>query len=242
MKTVYQIVIAILIFSLIMVCSIVMVNAAEPSAPASGPVRATGLRSSDLPPDIFNESCDGGASCPGRNFTDMPPAKHWAHLPIDWAVTHQITSGTSETTFSPGAGCTRAQAVTFLWRAAGSPEPQSSYCPFRDVSAGAYYRKAVIWAKEKGITSGTTATTFSPKQVCQRAQIITFLWRAKGSPAPHSATLPFVDVDAGAYYHDAVAWALEKKITNGTSAASFSPYAACIRAQIVTFLYHASRS
>ncbi len=123
------------------------------------------------------EPCDGGDSCPGNIFTDMPAKGNWAHDVIDWAIVNKITSGTSATTFSPNAGCTRAQVVTFLWRTAGSPEPTSTSNPFTDVKAGAYYEKAVLWAAETGVTAGTSATTFSPDATCTRAQVVTFLYR-----------------------------------------------------------------
>ena len=155
-----------------------------------------------------------------------------------WAAEEGITSGTDAVHFSPNVTCTRAQAVTFLWRAAGSPEPKSNVMPFEDVAAEAYYYKAVLWAVENGITKGTSATTFSPDADCTRAQIVTFLWRAQKSPAAIGVN-PFTDVAADAYYVDAVLWAVEEKVTNGTSATTFSPDADCTRAQIVTFLYRA---
>ena len=157
---------------------------------------------------------------------------------VEWAVENGITTGTSDTTFSPDMTCTRAQAVTFLWRAAGSPEPKSNVMPFEDVAAEAYYYKAVLWAVENGITKGTSDTTFSPDADCTRAQIVTFLWRAQKSPAAIGVN-PFTDVAADAYYVDAVLWAVEEKVTKGTSETTFSPDADCTRAQIVTFLYRA---
>ena len=183
-----------------------------------------------------NLPCDGVESCPGNKFTDMPAKGNWAHDPIDWAIVTGVTSGTSETTFSPNAGCTRAQVVTFLWRAAGSPEPTSTNNPFTDVTGG-YYYKAVLWAVENNITSGTSATTFSPNSTCTRAQIVTFLWRFEGSPAPKTTNNPFTDVKPGSYYEKAVLWASETGVTAGTSATTFSPDATCTRAQVVTFLY-----
>ena len=157
-----------------------------------------------------------------------------------WAVGEGITSGTTATTFSPDAACTRAQIVTFLWRAAGSPAPKSSVNPFTDVKADAYYYDAVLWAVENGITAGTTATTFSPDATCTRAHIVTFLWRAQESPAAKGVN-PFTDVAADAYYADAVLWAVENGITSGTSDCTFSPDADCTRAQIVTFLYRSAK-
>ena len=151
-----------------------------------------------------------------------------------WAVEQGITSGTSDTTFSPNASCTRAQMVTFLWRANGSPKADGAN-PFTDVSADAYYYDAVLWAVKEGITSGTSATTFAPDMTVTRGQTVTFLWRANGSPAVSGSN--FGDVAADAYYASAVAWAVSEGVTSGTSATTFSPDAACTRAQIVTFLF-----
>ena len=173
-----------------------------------------------------------------NSFTDVP-ANAWFADAVNWAVNSGITTGTSATTFSPNAACTRAQAVTFLWRAAGSPAPESRTNPFTDVKPGDYYYDAVLWAVEQKITNGTSATTFSPDADCTRAQIVTFLWRSQGAPKVASAN-PFVDVAADAYYAEAVLWAVKNGITNGTSEAEFSSGADCTRAQIVTFLYRAS--
>ena len=180
--------------------------------------------------------CDG-VNCPGKAFTDMPEKGNWAHDPIDWAVSNEITNGTSASTFSPEEGCTRAQVVTFLWRAAGQPDPASSTNPFTDVKPGAYYYNAVLWAVEKGITNGTSDTTFGPDETCTRAQIVTFLWRYEGQPTPTSTNNPFADVKPSAYFGSAVLWAVESDITNGTSATTFDPEDTCTRAQVVTFLY-----
>ena len=168
-------------------------------------------------------------------FVDVPGNAYYADA-VSWAVANGITSGTTATTFSPNASCTRAQAVTFLWRAAGSPEPASTRNPFTDVKSSAYYYKAVLWAVEKGITVGTTDTTFSPNATCTRAQIVTFLWRDSGSEAVQTA-VPFEDVKRGMYYYNAVTWAVKNGITSGTTATTFSPNNDCTRAQIVTFLY-----
>lgn len=154
-----------------------------------------------------------------------------------WAVENGITNGTSATTFSPANPCTRAQMATFLWRAAGSPEPVGASNPFVDVAADAYYAKAVQWAYEQGITGGTSATTFSPDDTCTRGQMATFLWRDAGSPAMSADRVPFVDVSADVYYATAVEWAYEEGVTSGTSATTFSPNDPCTRAQMVTFLY-----
>lgn len=155
---------------------------------------------------------------------------------VDWAVENGVTSGISDTLFAPAKTCTRAQVVTFLWRAAGSPEPTKTENPFTDVKSDAYYYKAVLWALEKGITSGTSATTFAPENVVSRAQVVTFQWRMADS-AKANGTNNFTDVPADSYYKDAVQWAAEKGITSGTSATTFAPNAGCTRGQIVTFLY-----
>ena len=170
-----------------------------------------------------------------QHFTDVPTGAYYADA-VKWAVAEGITSGTSPTTFSPNNGCTRAQMVTFLWRAAGSPEPESDYGPFRDVPKDAYYRKAVLWAAGEGITSGTSATTFSPNATVTRAQTVTFLWRWEGEPEADQRS-GFRDVPTGQYYSEAVSWAVEAGITTGTGTTTFSPGQTCTRAQIVTFLW-----
>lgn len=170
-----------------------------------------------------------------QHFTDVPAGAYYADA-VKWAVAEGITSGTSPTTFSPNNGCTRAQMVTFLWRAAGCPEPESDYEPFRDVPKDAYYRKAVLWAAGEGITSGTSAATFSPNATVTRAQTVTFLWRWEGEPEADQRS-GFRDVPAGQYYSEAVSWAVEAGITNGTGTTTFSPGQTCTRAQIVTFLW-----
>ena len=174
---------------------------------------------------------------PANPFTDVPEGQYY-YEPVLWAVNHepQITNGTSPTTFSPEATCTRGQVVTFLWRAKGEPEPESTVNPFSDVPSDAYYYKAVLWANENGITNGTSKTTFSPNDPCTRAHVVTFLWRSEGEPKAGSMN-PFSDVPAGQYYTDAVLWAVSKDITNGTSPTTFSPNNPCTRGQIVTFLY-----
>ena len=174
---------------------------------------------------------------PAENpFTDIRESAYY-HDPVLWAVANNVTNGTSASTFSPEEGCTRAQVVTFLWRAAGKPDPASSESPFSDVKEGAYYYNAVLWAVENGITNGTSDKTFSPDETCTRAQIVTFLWRYEGQPAPTGTSNPFADVKPSAYFGSAVLWAVEKGITNGTSATTFDPEDTCTRAQVVTFLY-----
>ncbi|ADZ84851.1 S-layer homology domain-containing protein [Cellulosilyticum lentocellum] len=168
-------------------------------------------------------------------FVDVADSAYY-HDAVLWATEKGITSGTTGTTFSPDKICTRAQAVTFLWRAEGSPEPASANCPFTDVSADDYYYKAVLWAVEKGIVKGTSPTTFSPNDTVTRSQSMTFLWRAAGETTSISAN-PFADVSKDAYYYNAVLWAVEKDITKGTSDTAFSPDGGCTRAQIITLLY-----
>ena len=168
-------------------------------------------------------------------FVDVATGSYYEEA-VDWAVENGITKGTTATTFSPNATCTRAQAVTFLWRAAGSPEPETRTMPFTDVPVGSYYYDAVLWAVENCITMGTSDTTFSPNMTCSRAQIVAFLWRSEKSPAAGTAN-PFADVKSDAYYANAVLWAVKENITKGTTNTTFSPNADCTRAQIVTFLY-----
>lgn len=170
-------------------------------------------------------------------FVDVKEGAYYYDAVL-WAVEQKITSGTSATTFSPDASCTRAQMVTFLWRAAGSPKVENGKNPFTDVQADAYYYDAVLWAVEKGVTSGTSATTFSPDATVTRGQTVTFLYRNAGSPEV-SGTMPFTDVEADAYYAKAVQWAVHQKITTGTSETTFHPMSDCTRGQIVTFLYRA---
>ena len=179
--------------------------------------------------------------CISSQFTDMPAFDNWAHPGIDWAVYNNITNGTSTTTFSPGKGCTRGQVVTFLWRAAGCPEPESLETPFKDLKPGAFYEKAVAWAVEEQITAGTSATQFSPDSTCTRGQIVTFLWRFKGAPEAVSEGTQFVDLKPGAFYEKAVSWAAETNVTAGTDETHFSPDKTCTRAQVVTFLHRAQK-
>ncbi len=171
---------------------------------------------------------------PGKTgFTDVSASAYYADA-VAWAVSQGITTGTSATTFSPDASCTRGQIVTFLWRAAGSPSPKGT-SSFADVPAESYYAQAVAWAVENGITNGTGEGTFSPDTPCDRSQSVTFLFRALGGKTAGDAA--FSDVPAGSYYASAVAWAAEQGITTGTSSTTFSPNDTCTRGQIVTFLY-----
>ena len=172
---------------------------------------------------------------PENPFVDVS-ANAYYYDAVLWAVENGITDGTGDgTTFSPDAPCTRAQIVTFLWRAAGCPEPKS-LSSFADVPAESYYAKAVAWAVENGITTGTGDGKFSPDATCTRAQAMAFIWRSQKSVAPDGVN-SFTDVAADAYYANAVQWAVENGITGGTTATTFSPNASCTRAQIVTFLY-----
>ena len=172
-------------------------------------------------------------------FVDVATGSYYEDA-VDWAVENGITKGTDDTHFSPDGICTRAQAVTFLWRTAGSPEPETRTMPFTDVPVGSYYYDAVLWAVENGITKGTSDTTFSPDATCSRAQIVTFLWRYEKSPAAGTAN-PFADVKSTAYYAGAVLWAVKEDITKGTTNTTFSPNADCTRAQIVTFLWRCKK-
>ena len=172
-------------------------------------------------------------------FVDVATGSYYEDA-VDWAVGNGITQGTDATHFSPDGICTRAQAVTFLWRAAGSPKPETRTMPFTDVPAGSYYYDAVLWAVENDITKGTSDTTFSPNMTCTRAQIVAFLWRSEKSPAAGTAN-PFADVKSTAYYADAVLWAVKENITRGTTNTTFSPDADCTRSQIVTFLWRCKK-
>ena len=168
-------------------------------------------------------------------FYDVPNGAYFCEA-VKWAVDKGITNGLSDTMFGPYESCTRAQIVTFLWRAAGSPEPKAA-SSFTDVPANAYYAKAVAWAVENGITNGMTATMFAPDATCTRGQSVTFLYRALKGTASGSAN--FTDVKSDAFYADAINWAVANNVTNGTSNTTFSPNADCTRAEIVTFLYRA---
>lgn len=191
---------------------------------------------------------DGKPENPDPSADDNPPlpffvdvqAGDYFYDAVLWATKKGITSGTDALRFSPGAPCTRAQIVTFLWRAAGSPEPKQAH-RFTDVSLNSYYAKAVAWAVGNGITGGTSGTAFSPDVACTRAQAAAFLWREAGSPEPKNAA-SFTDVATDNYYAKAVAWAMENGITDGMSGTTFSPDAYCTRAQIVTFLYRGAQT
>lgn len=173
---------------------------------------------------------------PENPFVDVEEGKFY-FTPVLWAVEEDVTTGTSATTFDPNKDCTRAQVVTFLWRAAGEPEPSSTEHPFTDLNEKAFYYKAVLWAVENEITNGLTATTFGPGEECTRGQVVTFLHRFAGKPAPESLDHPFADVKENAFYYNAMLWAVENSITNGISKTEFAPGNTCTRGQIVTFLF-----
>ena len=175
-------------------------------------------------------------------FDDVRDPSKFYYEPVYWAVNHepQVTNGATPTTFNPDGACTRGHVVTFLWRAAGEPAPTSSNNPFTDLKDGAFYYTAVLWAVEKGITTGASKTTFAPGKPCTRGQIVTFLWRFKNSPEPTTTENPFGDVSEEAFYYKAVLWAVENNVTSGTGKGKFSPNNTCTRGQVVTFLYRAS--
>ena len=175
---------------------------------------------------------------PGNPFTDVPVDSFY-EAPVLWALENGITTGASETSFNPNGQCLRAQVVTFLHRAAENPQPASAANPFTDVKPTDFFYKPVLWAVEEGITNGVSATEFGSYAVCNRAAVVTFLWRAAGSPEPTSTTPPFTDVKTTDFFYKPVLWAIENGITNGISATEFGPTADCNRAQVVTFLYRA---
>lgn len=195
-------------------------------------------RSGNWPSSIFQDY--GGnltwqATGSKNPFRDLNSDSYY-YFPVQWAAEEGITAGVASDRFDPYGNCTRAQVVTLLWRTAGCPEPKGT-ASFVDVPAGKYYAKAVAWAVENGITYGVSADRFDPNGTCTRGQIVTFLWRAAGSPAPQNGYNPFSDVYAGSYYEEAVLWAVENGITYGTSSTAFSPKDTCTRGQIVTFLF-----
>ena len=181
------------------------------------------------------DRCDATRMTP---FNDVVESSFY-ETPVAWAVEQGITNGISATDFGSNNTCNRAQVVTFLWRAAGCPEPTSMENPFTDVQVGSFYEKPVLWAVENGITNGVSATLFGPNDPCNRASVVTFLWRAAGKPTPESTSHSFTDVGPGSFYEMPVLWAVENGITNGVSATQFGPTSSCNRAQVVTFLYRA---
>ena len=173
----------------------------------------------------------------GQHRSDVASGAFYADA-VKWAVENGVASGVSAGSFDPNTPCTRAQAVTFLWRAVGAPVSEDAVNKFKDVSENSPYYKAILWASENGITSGTSADSFSPDAIVNRGQAMTFLYKALGSPEA-AGSASFKDVAAGAYYEKAVAWASGAKVTSGTGADTFGPADPCNRAQIVTFLYNA---
>lgn len=163
----------------------------------------------------------------GNPFTDVPQAAYY-HDAVLWAVENGVTKGMTPTTFEPKSTCTRGQVVTFLWRAMGSPEPESTENPFTDVKESDYFYQSVLWAVEQGITTGMTATTFGPNETCTSGHVITFLWRASGKPAAEN--------DGASWYSEAVAWAEDQRLLEGTDTA-FAPENLSPRGDIVTYLY-----
>ena len=204
--------------------------------------------------DIFGEGAVGWADAepvlthtltievvkpePKITFTDVKQGAFYEEA-VSWAVANGVTAGTSDTTFSPSSDCTRGQVVTFLWRAAGSPEPTKTTHPFTDVKESAFYYKAMLWAVENGVTNGMSDTTFAPGATCTRGQVVTFLWRAKGKPAPVKTKHAFTDVSESGFYYTAMLWAVENGVTNGMSDTTFAPGRTCTRGQVVTFLHRA---
>lgn len=177
----------------------------------------------------------GGSAGTGLRFTDVSSGKYYYDA-VRWAVSSGVTDGISGTTLAPDNSCPRGQVVEFMWRAMGCPEPAVKENPFTDVSAADSYYQAALWAYGAGVTTGSTATTFSPGSTCTRGQVVTFLWRANGQPRV-SGTNAFSDVSAGAYFADSVRWAVDQGITKGTTDTTFSPGNTCTRGQILTFLY-----
>ena len=204
-------------------------------------------RTSHTVPALGHDFVDGQCSrCdevepsePAQNpFVDVPEGIYF-YEPVMWAVEQNITKGTDNNHFSPDVAVNRAQVVTFLWRAAGKPEPTTTTNPFVDVAEGDFFYKAVLWAVENGITKGTDNNHFAPALDCNRAQVVTFLWRAAGKPEATGAENPFVDVAEGDFFYDAVLWAVEAGVTKGISTTAFGVDGICNRAQVVTFLYRA---
>ena len=186
--------------------------------------------------DWEGNSCLRCGQVRSNPFTDVPEGSFF-YDPVLWAVKNGITSGTTPTTFDPNGSCMRAHVVTFLWRAVGQPEPSSTVNPFVDVKPSDFYYKAVLWAVENGVTAGMDATHFGPTAYCNRAQVVTFLYRTVGQPSVSSDSCPFTDVAKGAWYEKPILWAVENGITAGLTATTFGPNAICNRAQVVTFLY-----
>ncbi len=219
--------------------TVLSISAQDSAGNATTPQFAMVARQADeeVSPGTFDGS--SGTTQQTNKFVDVIPGSYYEEA-VKWAVENGITQGTDATHFSPEDICTRAEVVTFLWRAAGSPKPKTDAMPFTDIPADSYYYNAVLWAVENGITSGTSDTTFSPDAVCTRAQIVTFLWKSESAPAAGSRN-PFTDVAADTYYTDAVLWAAKEDITKGTGSTTFDPDMDCTRAQVVTFLWRCKK-
>ena len=188
--------------------------------------------------EIFTavDDCTGGGSCALASYKDATP-NNWYHDGMHYCLGKDIIRGYGDGRLGPNDQATRSQVVTLLWRAAGSPAPVNTESPFKDVTQNDFYYDAVLWAVENGITNGTSATKFSPNAVCSRSQVVTFLWRAAGSPAPTETACTFADVSQDAFYYNAVLWAVENGITKGINATTFAPDDGCTRSQIAVFLY-----
>ena len=218
----------------------------DPNAAANGGVVTQSLADERFETYIYMTAEDANLTvkalkpAPVNPFADIDIWQFFYECVL-WAVENGITNGISDSYFGPYLNCNRAQVVTFLWRANGSPAPASRVNPFVDVPEDSWYTDAVLWAVEKGITNGLTADTFGPDVLCNRAQVVTFLWRANGSMASDGAANHFDDVSAGTFYHDAVSWAVGSGITTGASASEFDPNGICMRAHVVTFLYRAEQ-
>lgn len=210
----------------------------EPTAPEE----TTGPEETEptAPEETTDPTEDPGTEeqAPKPSFTDLVPGAYYEEAVL-WAVEEGIAKGMTTTTFEPGQKCTRAQVVTFLWRAAGEPEPASDQCPFVDVKADSYYYEAMLWAVEEGIAKGMDTTHFCPGEPCTRAQVAAFLRRMLGSPEPSVTETPFTDIVPSAWYYDDVLWAYGAKVTDGMTVTAFWPSYSCTRGQIVTFLYRA---
>ncbi len=192
----------------------------------------------NYPAGIYRECECGKRQEVSNPFTDLKDDPYYTA--ILWAVANEITSGSTPTTFNQNGACTRAQVAAFLWRAAGCPEPETTVNPFTDVSKTSIFYKPIMWAYENGITSGTTAKTFGPNVTCTREQIVTFLWRAAGSPDPETTVNPFKDIKSTRKTYKAILWAVENGITSGRTANVFAPTDTCTRGQVVTFIYRSS--
>ena len=181
-------------------------------------------------------SCKKDHTCPIHPFGDAD-ATAWYHDGVHYCIKEGLIKGYDTGLLGPNDVATRSQVVTLLWRAAGSPEPETGACPFQDAEEDSFYYEAMLWAVEKGITKGTSETTFAPNEICTRSQVVTLLWRAAGSPEPGTEACPFQDAEEDSFYYEAMLWAVEQGITTGTSDTTFEPAKACTRSEIATFLY-----